>query len=188
MAKERSINELEQSRDAEIQRTGHAGFAEKQQELRNSKTDFETKLTTVQKQLPSHDQKILDAKAAYDTAQSALRKCKGDKSQLEEFASRAQAQLAAAQREQSGAGQARINRYGQRLQAVYAEIDRARWEGGKPIGPLGLYVKVKAGEEQYIKAIESALGNNLVAWAVRTASDRTQLMNIFKNCIDHQQT
>ncbi|KAG7571500.1 hypothetical protein FFLO_00516 [Filobasidium floriforme] len=188
VAKERSITELEQSRDAEIQRTGHAGFAEKQQELRNSKTDFETKLTTVQKQLPSHDQKILDAKAAYDTAQSALRKCKGDKSQLEEFASRAQAQLAAAQREQSGAGQARINRYGQRLQAVYAEIDRARWEGGKPIGPLGLYVKVKAGEEQYIKVIESALGNNLVAWAVRTASDRTQLMNIFKNCIDHQQT
>ena len=181
-AKERSIAELEQKRDEEIQRTGRVGFAEKQQALRDSKAEQEAKLAKVQTQLPAQTLKVETAKKSFDAATTALKKCQGDKQQLDEAVSRAKGHLAAAQREQSGNGQTRLNRYGQNLQAVYAEIDKFRWQGGKPIGPLGLHVKVKPGEEKYIKVIESAMGINFVSWAVTTASDRAQLMQIFKRC------
>lgn len=182
IAKERTMTELEQKRDDEIQRTGRVGFAEKQQALRDSKMESEGKLAKVQNQLEPQRAKVESAKQSFDAAQAALKKCIADKQQLEDALSRATGHLAAAQREQSGGGQNRLNRYGQKLQAVWAEIDKVHWDGGKPIGPLGVHVKVKPGEERYIKVIESAMGINLVAWAVRTAGDRAKLMKIFKTC------
>ncbi len=78
--------------------------------------------------------------------------------------------------------------YGTNIQAVRAEIAQRRWRGGPPIGPLGLHVKLKPGEDRYSKLLSQYLASLVTAWAVQDSSDRNQLMEIFRLCMSHRGT
>ena len=181
-ARDRQVKDLEAQRDEEIRKSGHAGFAEKQQELRNQKEELSAKILKIQTQLPKSEQAQREAKSSFETCQVALRQIHEEQQQVESRVAQCQNALNAAIREQAGQGQARLNRYGQNIQAVFNEIDKARWEVEKPIGPLGIHCKIRKGQEKYIKVIESALGIQLVAWAVRSPRDRQTLNGIFRLC------
>jgi len=181
-ARDRQIKDLEAQRDEEIRKSGHAGFAEKQQELRNQKKELSAKILKIQTQLPMSEQKQREAKSVFEAGRDALRQIEEEQQQAEIRVTQCQNALNAATREQAGQGQAILNRYGQNIQAVFDEINKTRWEVEKPIGPLGIHCKIQKGQEKYIKVIESAIGIQLVSWAVRSPRDRQTLNEIFRHC------
>jgi chromosome segregation ATPase len=170
-------------RNEEIRKSGHAGFAEKQQKLRDEKLEFTSKIAKVQSQLPTSEGKLRDAKASFEKCQSDLREIQNEQQLIQTQVTQCRNTLSAAQREQASQSKAMLNRYGQNLQVVLDLIENTRWAGEKPIGPLGMHVKIQRGQEQYVPVIESLLGIQLVSWAVTTAEDRRTLMKIFQDCV-----
>lgn len=71
--------------------------------------------------------------------------------------------------------------YGQRVDMVLQEIDRAKWMGPKPVGPLGRYIKLK--DFRYKELMEANLGNFLCAFAVQDSRDKFQLQKILNSCV-----
>lgn len=74
----------------------------------------------------------------------------------------------------------KLGRYGNGLEHVLADIKRSRWHHSEPIGPLGQYITLKAGAEQYRDVLDSFMNSVMTSWAVRDARDRLQLYDIFK--------
>lgn len=70
--------------------------------------------------------------------------------------------------------------FGKNVQSVLHEIDRGRWYGNKPVGPLGRYVKLK--DPAYKDIVEANLGRLLCAFAVQDPRDRMQLQRILNDC------
>jgi chromosome segregation ATPase len=70
--------------------------------------------------------------------------------------------------------------FGVNVQMVLQEIDRSRWYGNKPVGPLGRYVKLN--EPAYKDLIEANLGQLLCAFAVQDPKDKAQLQRILEDC------
>lgn len=69
--------------------------------------------------------------------------------------------------------------YGQNIGAVLRDIENARWEGEKPVGPLGLYVKAKD-PERWGEVLRITLRQTLLAFAVGNVRDRKMLQAILK--------
>jgi chromosome segregation ATPase len=81
-----------------------------------------------------------------------------------------------------------LGRYGQNLQAVKQEIGKRTWKRGPPIGPLGMFVKLKPGEDRYKTLLTGLLSNVLVSWGVQDPADRKQLLDIFRLCVRQRGT
>lgn len=67
--------------------------------------------------------------------------------------------------------------YGHNIKAVVDEIDRARWMGEKPLGPLGRYVKAKD-PQKWGDILRPQLAGILTAFVVTDSRDRNQLYAI----------
>jgi chromosome segregation ATPase len=70
--------------------------------------------------------------------------------------------------------------FGAGIDQVLKEIQKVRWSGGPPIGPLGRYVTLK--DPKYAGVLLSVLGNTMCSFAVRNAADRAQLQQILSRC------
>ncbi|ORX37312.1 hypothetical protein BD324DRAFT_440475 [Kockovaella imperatae] len=86
-------------------------------------------------------------------------------------------------REQSGD---RLNLFGTGLDRVRQAIDHPRqpWKGGKPIGPLGMYVNLE--DPMYRKVACSVLGTTLCGFAVKHPDDKVQLLSILQNVREYK--
>lgn len=69
--------------------------------------------------------------------------------------------------------------YGNDIKGVLARIQATKWYGETPLGPLGLYVKVKE-PEKWADLLRSQLGAQLTAFAVTDARDQKTLKNILQ--------
>ncbi|KXN81796.1 Structural maintenance of chromosomes protein 6 [Leucoagaricus sp. SymC.cos] len=67
--------------------------------------------------------------------------------------------------------------YGRNIQAVLAQIDRLRWYGNKPLGPLGAYVKAKD-PQTWGELLRSQLAQQLCSFAITDPRDRNQLKKL----------
>ncbi|KAF6748514.1 hypothetical protein DFP72DRAFT_916170 [Ephemerocybe angulata] len=67
--------------------------------------------------------------------------------------------------------------YGNNIKAVVEEIERAKWHGDKPLGPLGRYVKVKE-PEKWGAVLRNQLQGILTSFAITDPRDRDQLKRI----------
>jgi chromosome segregation ATPase len=76
-------------------------------------------------------------------------------------------------------GQNALAPYGRDIKTVLAEITKMRWHGEPPIGPLGMYVKLK--DTAWADLMRIQLGSLMSAFAVTDARDRPQL----KKLLDH---
>ncbi|OCH91917.1 P-loop containing nucleoside triphosphate hydrolase protein [Obba rivulosa] len=70
--------------------------------------------------------------------------------------------------------------YGKEMDKVVADIQRARWVGHQPVGPFGLYVKVRE-PERWAPLMRVQLGQLMGAFAVTDARDRRTLEQILRN-------
>jgi hypothetical protein len=71
--------------------------------------------------------------------------------------------------------------FGHGIENVLKDIDRARWAGAKPVGPLGRYVKLN--DFAYKGLMEANLGSILCSFAVQDSRDRGQLQGILQNAL-----
>lgn len=66
--------------------------------------------------------------------------------------------------------------YGVDIKGVLHSISKAHWHGDTPIGPLGLYVKLK--DQKWAQLLRAQLGNLMMSFACTDARDRPQLKKI----------
>ncbi|KAH8825160.1 P-loop containing nucleoside triphosphate hydrolase protein [Flagelloscypha sp. PMI_526] len=66
--------------------------------------------------------------------------------------------------------------YGYNMKAVLESIDKQRWHGEKPLGPLGVYVTAKSSD--WAEILRKQLAQLLWAFAITDARDRHQLHKI----------
>jgi chromosome segregation ATPase len=67
--------------------------------------------------------------------------------------------------------------YGKDMKRVLAQIKQMRWHGQAPVGPLGIYVKVKE-PQKWAPLLRSQLGGFMMAFACTDARDRPQLKRL----------
>jgi chromosome segregation ATPase len=72
--------------------------------------------------------------------------------------------------------------YGRGIKELVGQIEKMKWFGEKPLGPLGRYVKVRE-PEKWAALLRSQLGQYLTAFAITDARDRPQL----KRMLDQSQ-
>lgn len=68
------------------------------------------------------------------------------------------------------------NIYGNSIGEVIKMVDKTRWRGIKPIGPLGDYVELK--QREWIIPVKIAIGSLMSSWIVEHADDRIELKRI----------
>ena len=66
--------------------------------------------------------------------------------------------------------------YGHDIKGVLQSINKVHWHGGTPVGPLGLYVKLK--DQKWGQLLRAQLGNLMTSFACTDARDRPQLKKI----------
>ena len=64
------------------------------------------------------------------------------------------------------------------MDAVLAEIGRSKWIGDKPVGPFGMFVKLK--DPRWAEILRNQLGSIMSSFAVTNAKDRSQLSQILQ--------
>jgi structural maintenance of chromosomes protein 6 len=67
--------------------------------------------------------------------------------------------------------------YGKDIKRVLAQIKQMKWHGQAPVGPLGVYVKVKE-PQKWAPLLRSQLGGLMTAFACTDARDRPQLKRL----------
>lgn len=72
--------------------------------------------------------------------------------------------------------------YGRGIKEVVGQIEKMKWYGEKPLGPLGRYVKVRE-PQKWAELLRSQLGQYLTAFAITDGRDRPQL----KRMLDQSQ-
>ncbi|KAH9990809.1 P-loop containing nucleoside triphosphate hydrolase protein [Russula vinacea] len=68
--------------------------------------------------------------------------------------------------------------YGRNLKNVVERIGQMRWNGQKPLGPLGVYVKLK--DRVWADLLRSVLGNNMSSFAVTDGRDVPALRKLLR--------
>lgn len=66
--------------------------------------------------------------------------------------------------------------YGHDIKGVLQSISKLRWHGDTPIGPLGLFVKLK--DQKWTQLLRAQLGSLMTSFACTDARDRPQLKKI----------
>lgn len=74
--------------------------------------------------------------------------------------------------------QDQLGLFGRNLPEVIKMVQGERWAGQAPIGPLGLFVKLK--ESQWAPIMRVQLGGMMSSWAVTDNRDRQKLKNILE--------
>jgi hypothetical protein len=68
--------------------------------------------------------------------------------------------------------------YGQNIKELLDRIGRATWHGERPLGPLGLHVKIRESELWARGVLRSLLAHLLTAFAITDSRDRQQLKRL----------
>lgn len=69
-----------------------------------------------------------------------------------------------------------LSPYGNNIAEVIEQTKRLNWHGQVPVGPLGIYVKLR--DPKWAPTMRIQLGNLMTSWAITDARDRKQLKNL----------
>jgi structural maintenance of chromosomes protein 6 len=109
------------------------------------------------------DRRVLqDAEQEFNNARNRIGDCETGVNRLQRVA--------------SGTGGGGTDIYGEQMPEILRAIDNAQWRGQKPLGPLGLYVKLK--DKKWADVLRVGIGNALGNFAVTDHADRNQLKKI----------
>ncbi len=67
--------------------------------------------------------------------------------------------------------------FGNNMDRVMLEIRNKQWYGQPPVGPFGVYVKIKE-PERWGNLLRIVIGNNMSSFAITDARDRPALADI----------
>jgi chromosome segregation ATPase len=144
--------------------------------LRDLIQKHQTLTANLRRQRPKIEQTITDAEAALVVAEAAANSATDTK--LE--ASKQEAEQARRIENLKAQTGNRLNAFGNRIDLVMREIDKARWTAARPIGPLGMSVSLN--DPRYKDTFHKQMGQTLCQFAVRNDQDRKTMMDILKRC------
>ena len=144
--------------------------------LRKLIQDHQKLIANLKRTRPVLEQTVTDGEAALIKAEDHEQKS----TDIRLEASAAETAMAGRISDLKAQSGSRLNAFGRRIDLVMREIDRARWTGGKPIGPLGMHVSLT--DQRYKKAFESQLGQSLCLFAVLNDRDRATMREILIRC------
>lgn len=158
----------------------------------------ETQKLQVDKQAEREErQREIEArKSAHEEASSQIqqvndkiRACKELQSQLQAQGNEAKGRAEEAQMEMRDCGQHlnnlersvvdQLSAYGNNMKALRESIDRSRWYGEKPVGPLGAYVSLV--EPGWRTLLQTILGSMMTAFAITDGRDRNSLRKLLQD-------
>ena len=125
---------------------------------------------------PKSEQEVQEAEKAFEMAQHAEAQASGEALQASNAESASKEAVDNLRLQATN----RLAAFGHNISSVMQEIDRARWVHSRPIGPLGMHVKLK--DLKYRDAFHSVFGSTLCQFAVRCEQDRKTMMEILKRC------
>ncbi|KAG5644532.1 hypothetical protein DXG03_008186 [Asterophora parasitica] len=167
-----SIQEFNGKIEEETQRMAantqakHDETQRKLEEARNALHEHQTTLETLSPQMQEQDERNKAIMAEGELATKQLKEVQGDIQNCQGMIQRARA-----------AEKNSLIPYGNNIKAVLEEINRARWRGEKPLGPLGMFVKAKD-PKTWGDLLRSQISGHLTAFAITTAEDMNQLKAI----------
>lgn len=138
--------------------------------------EHEGLVSKLRQKRPRSEQEVQEAEKAFEAAQQVEEQAHGEALQ----ASKAESSSREAVENLRLQATNRLAAFGSNVSSVMQEIDRARWAHSRPIGPLGMHVKLK--DLKYRDAFHSVFGSTLCQFAVRCEQDRKTMMEILKRC------
>ncbi|KAG8840124.1 Structural maintenance of chromosomes protein 6, partial [Serendipita sp. 405] len=127
-----------------------------------------------------HEKSTTDKREAKEAAEGHERDLRALEREFEDVAEKlrgAEARVNQLQDINRGQGGAAI--YGRWALPVLREIESARWAGRKPVGPLGLHVRLK--DKKWADVLRVGIGNFLGGFAVTNYQDQKTLRKILDN-------
>ncbi|KAJ2863523.1 Structural maintenance of chromosomes protein 6 [Coemansia erecta] len=116
----------------------------------------------------------------YEERVSELRETKSSKDR-EVYRLKAEEKVARANLENlKGQTSNRLNAFGKGVPEALAIIEKTQWQSARPIGPLGMHIKLR--KKEWSDMIETTLDKSLNAFLVTSHADRTTLDGIFRRC------
>lgn len=125
---------------------------------------------------PIREEELAKATQACDAAKKDIENWEPKRSSLEQQLGEANGRLQNLQSQASD----RLSAFGDKMDLVLRAINAEQWERGKPIGPLGMYVKLN--DTTYQAALHSFMGSTLCQFVVHCDADRVKMMRILQKC------
>ena len=122
-----------------------------------------------------------DLKTNHDKQRESLEESKGDVDKANERWQGKSEEIRTAEnrvRELERSRNEALSAFGGNIRNLLNAIDKAKWHSGKPIGPIGLHVKLL--KEQWSSVLERVLGNSLGSFVVSSEEDKRQLQKLMK--------
>ncbi|KAH8072267.1 P-loop containing nucleoside triphosphate hydrolase protein [Cristinia sonorae] len=183
-ADERALNESVQSvRSAieEFERRIEEETQKQQENTQGKRDETNRKLEEAVTELRTVEKEIDDVKTRLPERETELQRVQNDGRAADLERQEIRRQIEALTRQISNCDEQERNEllpYGQNVEACLADITRARWHGSKPVGPFGMFVKVK--DPQWAVILRHQLGGLMTSFAVTDGRDRPQLAQILK--------
>ncbi|TFK52189.1 P-loop containing nucleoside triphosphate hydrolase protein [Heliocybe sulcata] len=142
--------------------------------------EIEQKIQAAREDLHNAEEQLKDVRVQIQEKNIELRNIAQSGDEGDTARSKAQVEVHKAQEALSRARSEEDNSlgaYGRDMKRVLQEIKGAKWYGNKPVGPLGVHVKVKE-PEKWAEVLRTQLGGSMSSFAVTDARDRPQLKRI----------
>ncbi|KAK6352692.1 Structural maintenance of chromosomes protein 6 [Orbilia blumenaviensis] len=155
----------EKKRLAEADNGKHAGLVEEKERLEAEKSRLRLKVDNL-------EDSIKTEQAANSENKTKLEECRNKVRETENNLRNARGHLEQLTTNRS----ANLSVYGRNIPKLLEEIDRTQWKAGKPIGPVGLFVKLK--DRKWSTIIERQLTRVLTGFIALSLEDKDRLMSL----------
>ncbi|KAF3927142.1 hypothetical protein ABW20_dc0100268 [Dactylellina cionopaga] len=159
--------DLEKQRLADIDNGKHSSLVEEKEGLSSEKLRIEKAQT--------------DLEISYENEMLAASNAKANLQQVEEVLKRKNADLQSAEDTLRMLTSDRSNNlaaYGNNTDKLLQDIDRVQWTAGKPIGPIGLLVKLR--QKNWSSILEKQLAGVLSGFIALSLEDKDRLMGLIR--------
>jgi hypothetical protein len=142
--------------------------------LRKDVERLEVLHAKLDRELPMKEEAIKAKEEEKSLAEGEVERLQGEKGRKEKEVSEAQQILSNLKSQSTN----RVAAFGTNIEWVLREIDKAKWHGDKPVGPIGLHVSLK--HAKYKQAVLSWLGYHLCGFMVSDGRDRQTMLAIMQ--------
>lgn len=139
--------------------------------------DLEINIEKIRNQFPRLEQELAAANVERTRVEEDMHRAETD---VEDLQTEMQNMHGALQRLKQAQGGGPLSKFGSKLDFVQQEINRRQWVGRKPVGPLGLHVKLR--DPSWKAIVEANLGQNMSAYGVTRGEDVKTLRDVLKHC------
>ena len=163
-----NIKAVERQIEAETKRMA-THTIERRERARAKTEDAKKAIENAEARLKSLEDQAREKEAAMDDVRREGERAQASRDQARNRVQECEAQIKVIKDSEKNA----LAPYGTGMEAVIKEVQKKRWHGQPPLGPLGRFVKLK--DHQWADAFRANLSGTMVSWAITDARDRAPL-------------